>query len=95
MGEYEVVDMLTGEIMKFETKVDIDLLEEYNRWVVDNKLNPPTYSPQEYAMYLEAESAKRAVSKAIEMLEFYTQDKVTPWHPDMIERLLRILKDAE
>ena len=94
MAEYEVVDMLTGEIMKFETKVDIDLLEEYNRWVVDNKLNPPTYSPKEYAIYLESEKAKVQLAKAIEMMEYYLQSG-TVWAPEMVEKLLRILKDEE
>lgn len=95
MSKYEMVDPRTGELTEFETSVDIGLLEEYNRWVIDNKLNPPTYSPQEYAMYLEAERSKKIVAEAIEMVEFYTQDKVTPWHPDMLERLLRILRDEK
>lgn len=94
MAEYEVVDMLTGEIMKFETKVDIDLLEEYNRWVVDNKLNPPTYSPQEYAIYLESEKAKVQLAKAVEMVEYYSTGN-TPWGAEVVSKLLRILKDEE
>lgn len=94
MSKYEVVDMLTGEVMEFETKVDIDLLEEYNRWVVDNKLNPPTYSPKEYAMYLESESAKKQLEKAIEMAEHYATGK-TPWGEEVVAKLLRILKDEE
>ena len=94
MSKYEVVDMLTGEVMEFETKVDIDLLEEYNRWVVDNKLNPPTYSPKEYAIHLESEKAKVQLAKGIEMIEYYLQSG-TVWAPEMVEKLLRILKDEE
>lgn len=94
MSKYEIVDPRTGELTEFETKVDIDLLEEYNRWVIDNKLNPPSYSPQEYAMYLEAESAKKQNAKAIETIEYYLQSG-TMWAPEMIEKLLRILKDEE
>ena len=94
MGKYEMVNMLTGEVGEFETKVDIELLEEYNRWVVDNKLNPPTYSPKEYAIYLESEAMKEQVAKAIDMIEYYLQS-ATPWAPEMVEKLLRILKDEE
>jgi hypothetical protein len=94
MSKYEVVDTITGELIEFETKVDIDLLEEYNRWVVNNKLNPPTYSPKEYAVYLEAETMKKQVAKAVEMIEYYLQSG-TVWAPEMVEKLLRILKDEE
>lgn len=93
MPKHEVVNMLTGEVMEFETSVDIQLLEDYNRWVVDNKLNPPTYSPQEYALYLEAEQAKKNLSRAIEMVEKYNMG--TQWSPQMLDSLLRILKDEE
>jgi hypothetical protein len=94
MTKHEVVDMLTGEVIEFETSIDIQLLEDYNRWVVDNKLNPPTYSPQEYAIYLEAEKAKEQLVKAIDMIEYYLQSG-TVWAPEMVEKLLRILKDEE
>jgi hypothetical protein len=93
MAEHEVVDMLTGEVIKFETSIDIGLLEEYNRWVVDNKLNPPTYSPQEYALYLESEVAKRQLAKAIEMVEKYNIG--TQWSPEMLDSLLRIMRNEE
>ena len=94
MPKHEVVNMLTGEVMEFETSVDIQLLEDYNRWVVDNKLNPPTYSPQEYALYLEAEQAKKTLANAIEMVEYYSQGN-TPWGDEVVSKLLRILKDEE
>jgi hypothetical protein len=93
MNKYEVVDMTTGELIEIETKIDISLLEEYNQWVVDNKLNPPTYSPKEYAMYLESEIAKRQLAKAIEVAEFY--NKGTVWDQEIVEGLLRIMRNEE
>jgi hypothetical protein len=86
--------MLTGEVIEFETSVDIQLLEDYNRWVVDNKLNPPTYSPQEYALHLESEQAKKTLANAIEMVEYYSTGN-TPWGTEVVSKLLRILKDEE
>ncbi len=94
MPKHEVVNMLTGEVIEFETSVDIQLLEDYNKWVVDNKLNPPTYSPQEYALYLESEQAKKILADAIEMVEYYSTGN-TPWGTDVVSKLLRILKDEE
>ena len=94
MPKHEIVNMLTGEIMEFETTIDIQLLEDYNRWVVDNKLNPPTYSPQEYAIYLESEKAKEQLAKAVEMVEYYSTGN-TPWGKEVVSKLLRILKDEE
>jgi hypothetical protein len=93
MNKYEVVDMLTGEVLEIETKIDIGLLEEYNQWVVDNKLNPPTYTPKDYAVYLEGENAKRQLAKAIEMAEFY--NKGTVWDQSVVEGLLRIMRNEE
>jgi hypothetical protein len=86
--------MLTGEVIEFETSVDIQLLEDYNRWVVDNKLNPPTYSPQEYALHLESEQAKKTLANAIEMVQYYSTGN-TPWGAEVVSKLLRILKDEE
>ena len=94
MPKHEVVNMLTGEVIEFETSVDIQLLEDYNRWVVDNKLNPPTYSPQEYALHLESEQAKKTLANAIEMVEYYSTGN-TPWGTEVVSKLLRILKDEE
>lgn len=94
MGKYEIVDPNTGELVEFETPIDIGLLEEYNRWVIDSRLNPPSYSPQEYALYLESEVAKRQLAKAREMVEFYTTGP-TIWSSEMLESLLRILRNEE
>lgn len=93
MAKYEVVDDRTGEVIEFETKVDIDLLQQYNDWVIENKLNPPTYTPKDYAIYLEGESAKKQLSKAIEMAEFY--NKGTVWNQEVVESLLRIMRNEE
>lgn len=93
MAKYEVVDDKTGEVIEFETKVDIDLLQQYNDWVIENKLNPPTYTPKDYAIYLEGENAKRQLAKAIEMAEFY--NKGTVWDQSVVEGLLRIMRNEE
>ena len=92
-NSYEIINPNTGEIVSFETSVDIDLLEAYNGWVVENKLNPPTYSPAEYAQYLEVQSAVKSVQKALEFIGFYNNG--TSFHPDMIDSLERILKNEE
>lgn len=93
MAKYEVVDDKTGEVIEFETKVDIDLLQQYNDWVIENKLNPPTYTPKDYAIHLEGENAKRQLAKAIEMAEFY--NKGTVWDQSVVEGLLRIMRNEE
>jgi hypothetical protein len=93
LAKYEVVDDKTGEVIEFETKVDIDLLQQYNDWVIENKLNPPTYTPKDYAIYLEGENAKRQLAKAIEMAEFY--NKGTVWDQSVVEGLLRIMRNEE
>lgn len=88
-----MVDPNTGEMIEFETTVDIGLIQDYNRWVVENKINPPQFSPVEYARYIEDEKRKIAVDKAIEMIEEY--NKGTPWEPEMLDSLLRILRNEE
>lgn len=93
MSEYEIIDEYTGEISTIKTEIDLGLLEAYNQWVVDRKLSPPTYSPQEYAEYLEGELAKIRLKKGIEFIERYDLD--TSWVPDMYRSLLDILKNAK
>lgn len=93
MSNYEMVDPNTGEMIEFETTVDIGLIQDYNRWVVENKINPPQFSPVEYAKYIEDEKRKTAVEKAIAMIEKY--NKGTPWEPEMLDSLLRILRNEE
>jgi len=63
MPEYEIVNESTGEIETFRTGIDIKQLEDYNQWKIDQMLNPPTYSPKEYADYVESETAKLILSR--------------------------------
>jgi hypothetical protein len=69
MPEYEIVNEDTGEIETFKTGIDIKQLEEYNQWKVEQMLNPPTYSPKEYAEYVEAQKAKLIVSKVKDYID--------------------------
>lgn len=71
MPEYEIVNEDTGEIETFKTGIDIRQLEEYNQWKIDQMLNPPTYSPKEYAEYVELESAKLIISKVKEYVDLH------------------------
>jgi hypothetical protein len=71
MGEYEIVNEDTGEIETFNTRIDIRQLEEYNQWKIDQMLNPPTYSPKEYAEYAESESAKLIISKVKDYIDLH------------------------
>lgn len=93
MSNYEIVDPITGEMKEFSTNVDIDLIQDYNRWVVENRMNPPQFSPLEYAQYIEAEKRKEAIEKAIAMIEQY--NKGTLWEPEMLDELLGILRNEE
>jgi hypothetical protein len=83
MPEYEIVNEDTGEIETFKTGIDIKQLEEYNQWKIDQMLNPPTYSPKEYAEYVESESAKLIVSKVREYINLHDDG-------DMDSVLLRV-----
>lgn len=93
MAEYEMINMLTGEVETFNTQVDISLIEDYNRWVVENKINPPTFSPAEYAQYIENIKRKQAVDEVIEKIEFY--NKGPNWTKEMVDSILRILRNEE
>lgn len=93
ISEYEMIDEVTGEIVSVKTEVDLTLLEAYNQWVIDRKLSPPTYSPQEYAEYLEGEFAKYRVKQGIKFIESYDLD--TAWSPEVFRSLLDILKNAK
>jgi hypothetical protein len=69
MPEYEIVNESTGEIETFKTGIDIKQLEDYNQWKIDQMLNPPTYSPKEYAEYVEVQGAKLIVSKVKDYID--------------------------
>ena len=93
MPEYEIINEDTGEIETFKTGIDIKQLEEYNQWKIDQMLNPPTYSPQEYARFVESEEAKKIIAEAKDYLSFYNRG--SDWPPELIETLERILDGRE
>jgi hypothetical protein len=76
MPEYEIVNESTGEIETFKTGIDIKQLEEYNQWKIEQMLNPPTHSPQEYAQHVESEQAKMIVSKVKEYIDLVDDGKM-------------------
>jgi len=90
---YEYIDHETGEIVEYRSEVDLSLLEKYNQWMIDQRLSPPSYSPQEYALHVENELAKLRVAKAVAFIEQYNMDVV--WEPAMVDSLLEILKNAK
>jgi hypothetical protein len=75
---FEDVNYETGEIEEFETSVDLDLLQEYNDWVMERKLHPPQATPREYAEYIEAKQLKDNVEKAIAVLQRYNMAESLP-----------------
>lgn len=93
MKKYEITNYYSGEVETFESSIDIDLIERYNSWVIEQKLNPPTFSPIEFAKYLEAEKTAESVHKAVEFIERYRPQ--TTWSESMFESLLRILRNEE
>jgi hypothetical protein len=90
---YEYIDHETGEIVEYRSEIDLSLLEKYNQWTIDQRLSPPTFSPEEYAHHVSNELAKLRVAKAIEFIEAYNMGTV--WEPAMIDSLLEILKNAK
>lgn len=72
---------------------DIALLEAYNEWVVDQKLNPPRHTPGEYAEYLRHQRNEKIIEKALEMIVEY--HKGIDWKPELVEALLGILRDEK
>lgn len=69
---------------------EIKFLENYIDWVNSRKLDPPTYSPAEYAEHLTNMRNAEIVEKALEMLNFY--NKGTNWPKDMLDELAAILR---
>ena len=94
MSEYEFVDGESGEIKSIETTIDIQLLQDYTEWVIEQKLNPPDYSPIEFAKYVETQERLRALDRGLEMLDFYAKDG-TPWSSELLQKLVRILRNEE
>jgi hypothetical protein len=94
MSEYEIVNEKTGEIELIKTSVDIKQLEDYNQWKIDKMLNPPTYSPQEYALHIENEKNKEIIEMAKEYIKKYNSLGM-PLPTEIIDRLEKILNGQE
>lgn len=94
MSSYEFIDPQSGEIKSVETSVDIELLHEYTEWVIEGKLNPPEYTPVEFAKFVETRERLKALDRGLEMLEFYAKDN-TPWSSELLQTLVRILRNEE
>jgi hypothetical protein len=78
MSEYEIINEETGEIEVFKTSIDIQQLEDYNQWKIEQMLNPPTYSPKEYAEHVESERAKLILSKVKDYISLVDDGKLDP-----------------
>jgi hypothetical protein len=72
------------------SELEIKFLENYIDWVNSRKLDPPTYSPAEYAEHLANLRNAEIVEKALEMLNFYS--KGIAWDPEMLDKLGEILR---
>ncbi len=94
MSSYEFVDAQSGEIKSIETTIDIQLLQEYTEWVIEQKLNPPDYSPVEFAKYVETRERLNALDRGLEMLDFYAKDGMN-WNSELLQKLVRILRNEE
>ena len=78
MPEYELVNYATGELETFETSIDLTVLKAYNEWVVEKRLNPPTFSPEEFAREMEDFRLRASVNNVIEYLDKYTMAEAIP-----------------
>lgn len=72
------------------SETQIKFLENYIEWVNSRKLDPPTYSPAEYAEHLANLRNAEIVDKALEMMNFY--NKGTKWDVEMLDELAKILR---
>lgn len=72
MHNYEILNYDTGEYEQVETSIDIKLINDFNEWRINSKLNPPKYSPDEFVQYLENTRNKEKIAKAVEILEKYS-----------------------
>lgn len=89
MREYEFVDPDTGEMRSLQTNIDIDLIKQYNEWVIESKLNPPQYTPVEFAEHMETIKKLKALEAAITVLEDVGVEQVDS------KIILRILRNEE
>lgn len=67
--QFEMVDPKTGEMVTVESSVDIEQLRAYNEWVIENKLHPPRFEPEDYAKYLEGVRLRKNVDRVLALLE--------------------------
>lgn len=94
MADYEIVNEETGEIESFKTSVNIQQLEDYNQWKIEQMLNPPTYSPQEYANHVETQRAKDLLAKVSQyILKSVDEDKLSCL--EIIENVQEMLDSEE
>ena len=47
----------------------IQFIENYLAWVNDNKLDPPTFSPEEYAIYLRNISNQKLLDSMVALVQ--------------------------
>ncbi|CAB4149139.1 hypothetical protein UFOVP536_47 [uncultured Caudovirales phage] len=83
---YEMVDARTGEVKFIETVVDIGPLKAYNEWVIENKLNPPKFEPEDYARYMEGVDLRKRVDDVLDFIRTY--DVGSPWPLQSIKKIL-------
>jgi hypothetical protein len=90
MPEYEMINYATGEVETFETVLDLSILKAYNDWVVEKKLNPPTFSPEEFAREMEDLALRVKVEEALSYLVKYSMAETVP--SDIVKHAIDILK---
>jgi len=47
----------------------IEFVENYLQWVNDNKLDPPKFSPEEYAFYLNNLNNQKLIDEIIKVID--------------------------
>lgn len=90
---YEMVDPRTGEVQFVETVIDIGPLKAYNEWVIENKLSPPRFEPEDYARFMEGVKLQEAVGKVLDLIAVY--EDVPGWPEDFPLMIKKILTDEE
>ena len=90
---YEMIDPRTGEVTVVETVIDIGPLKAYNEWVIENKLNPPRFEPEDYARHLEGVKLRESVDEVLAYIDTY--EPVPGWPSDMPLHIKKMLTDEE
>ena len=68
-------------------KNKIKFIEDYLQWVNDNKLDPPTFSPEEYHVHLNNIKNQELIDEIILLIESSADAKKT------IDSIILILKN--